>query len=316
MKKIFLLLLIFLVACSSQGPAAQVAVLTSTSTIQPSLSATLTVVPSVTSTTLPTITPTDTPIPCDPHTVDYCITDGHFLFERPVQPPHYDSVDPTYRFASTANGTRDPHHGVEIGKDAGTPIQAAGEGVVLFAGPDDKAQFSPWTNFYGNMIVIQHADDVFTLYGHLSKIDVQAGEKVTAGEQIGEMGHSGAATGSHLHFEVRRGKAEDYSASVNPELWLMPKPDCGALMISLVDADGKFERGQFTIQQFSAANEPLLSYYLDTYDKSLLTSEENAGMTDLPAGRYRISLIQNGHLLERWVDVQSGKLTQVVIVDK
>jgi hypothetical protein len=130
------------------------------------------------------------------------------------------------------------------------------------------------------------------------------------------MGHSGAATGSHLHFEVRHGKAEDYFASVNPELWLVPKPDCGALMISLVDTDGKFEHGQLTIQQVSTANEPLLTYYLDTYDKSLLTSAENAGITDLPAGRYRISLIQNGHLLERWVEVQSGKLTQVVIVDK
>jgi hypothetical protein len=166
------------------------------------------------------------------------------------------------------------------------------------------------------MIVIQHADDLFTLYAHLSKIDVQAGEAVTVGEQIGEMGHSGAATGSHLHFEVRHGKAEDYFASVNPELWLVPKPDCGALMVSLVGSDGKFEHGQLTIQQVSAANEPLLTYYLDTYDKSLLTSVENAGMTDLPAGRYRISLVQNGHLLERWVEVQSGKLTQVVIVDK
>src|SRR5262249_24517933 len=158
----------------------------------------------------------------------------------------------------------------------------------------------PWPNFYGNLIVIQHADDLFTLYAHLSKIDVQAGETVTTGEQIGEMGHSGAATGSHLHFEVRLGQAEDYFASVNPELWLRPKPDCGALMISLVNPEGTFERGELTIQQFSAANQPLLAYYLDTYNKSLLTSTENAGMTDLPAGRYRISLIQNGHLLDRW----------------
>src|SRR5690349_973186 len=126
MKKVSLLLLIFLVACFSQPLATQVVDVISTSTIQPSPISTFTVVPTATSTILPTIDPTDTPIPCDPQLVDFCITNGHFLFQRPVQPPHYDSVDPTYRFASTANGTRDPHHGVEIGKDSGTPIQAAG----------------------------------------------------------------------------------------------------------------------------------------------------------------------------------------------
>src|SRR5689334_1376541 len=94
----YFLSLLLLVACSSPKPVVnQVVEVISTSTMQPSPGATFTVVPSATSTTLPTIVPTDTPIPCDPHTVDYCITDGHFLFQRPVQPPHYDSVDPTYR---------------------------------------------------------------------------------------------------------------------------------------------------------------------------------------------------------------------------
>src|ERR1041385_6276025 len=65
MEKIFLLLLIFLVACSSQGPPTQIVEVTSTFTVQPSPSATFTTVPSATSTALPTIVPTNTSIPCD-----------------------------------------------------------------------------------------------------------------------------------------------------------------------------------------------------------------------------------------------------------
>src|SRR6266702_2816025 len=170
MKKIILILL-FLASCSSPQPATQVVETVSTSTVAPSPLPTFTFPPPATPTILPTIASTNTSVPCDPHIVDYCITDGHFIFQRPIQPPHNDSVDGTYRFASTANGTREPHHGVEIGKDFGTPIQAAADGVILFAGPDTEAKFSPWINFYGNVIVIQHAGDLFTLYAHLSKIE-------------------------------------------------------------------------------------------------------------------------------------------------
>jgi hypothetical protein len=273
------------------------------------------IVPEPTSTFLPpTLMPT--PVPCDPLAVDYCVTEGHFIFQRPIQPPHNDSVDVTYRYASTAGGTRDPHHGVEIGKDFGTPVQAAADGIVLFAGADDVAMFSPWKVFYGNMIVIQHDDDLFTLYAHLSAIAVRQGQAVTAGEKIGEVGQSGAATGSHLHFEVRAEDMYDYFATLNPELWLAPRTSCGALMISVADADGKFQRAELTIQQYSDANEMLLTYYLDTYDPTLAVGVENAAMSDLAAGRYRIALVHNSHLYERWVEVQSGRLTQIVLVVK
>jgi hypothetical protein len=249
--------------------------------------------------------------------VDYCITDGHFILQRPIHPPAYALVDPTYRYASTANGTRDPHHGVEIGSDAGTPVYAAADGTVIFAGPDKEAIYGPWPNFYGNVVVIHHMDDLFTLYAHLSKIDVRAGKTVQIGAKIGEVGQTGAATGSHLHFEVRRGEVENYFSTVNPELWLVPsQSEYGAVSLAILNENRLFQRTKLTLEHQSESNSILEEYYLDTYDPQMPAYEENAALGDLPAGRYRITLIQNGYLYERWVEVQSGKLTQAVLVVK
>lgn len=206
---------------------------------------------------------------------------------------------------------------MEIGKDYGEPVHAAADGIVVYAGPDNEAVYSPWKNFYGNVIVLRHADGLYTLYAHLSNIDVQVGDLVKVGEKIGEIGQSGAAIGSHLHFEVRQGDVRDYSSTVNPELWLMPaRFDAGAVSIAILDETSRFQNATLTLQHYSDSNEIIASYYLDTYDSRMPAGEENAALGDLPAGRYRITLIHNSHLYERWVEVQSGKLTQVVIAVK
>ena len=86
------------------------------------------------------------------------------------------------------------HEGVDYGAPIGTPVHAVGDGVVSFAGQQ---------NGYGNVIQIQHAGNRMTVYGHLSKIDVQRGEHVAQGDHIGDVGMTGWATGPHLHFEFR-----------------------------------------------------------------------------------------------------------------
>ncbi|AUM74392.1 DUF5930 domain-containing protein [Paracoccus jeotgali] len=94
------------------------------------------------------------------------------------------------------------HQGVDLAAPVGTPIVAPGEGVVTFAG---------WQRGYGNLIKIEHALGTETRYGHLSKIRVKVGQKVSRGALIGDMGNTGRSTGPHLHYEVRVN-----GAAVNP----------------------------------------------------------------------------------------------------
>jgi murein DD-endopeptidase MepM/ murein hydrolase activator NlpD len=98
-------------------------------------------------------------------------------------------------------GQRAFHEGMDFMAEAGTPIRAAAAGVVVFAG------FHPQ---YGNMIEIDHGNDLITRYAHASKLDVRVGDVVLMGAKIAEVGRSGRATGTHLHFEVReRGAPRD-----------------------------------------------------------------------------------------------------------
>jgi hypothetical protein len=328
MKHTLLISLIFLVSCAPARATAFPPV--STATVVPSIEPTsaiqafpgimVTSVPA-TSTPPPTVASTNTPIPCDPFTAEFCVTDWNFLLQRPVRPPANDSVDRTYPYASTANGTRDPHHGVEFQGRFGTPVHAAADGVVVFAGSDEVAVYSPWQNYYGNVVVLRHENDLFTLYAHLSAVDVVQGGSVKAGDKIGEIGQTGVATGSHLHFEVRQGNnVEDYFSTQNPELWLFPKTDddgmpFGALALSVMDENFNFQFTEFTAGYHpDPAQPPARVYYASTYVREMALGKENAVVGDLPAGSYRIALTYNGHFYERWVEVQSGKLTQVVMV--
>lgn len=86
------------------------------------------------------------------------------------------------------------HQGVDFAAPVGTPIVAPGEGTVTFAG---------WQRGYGYLIKVQHELGVETRYGHLSKMSVKVGQKVSRGQRIGDMGNTGRSTGPHLHYEVR-----------------------------------------------------------------------------------------------------------------
>ncbi len=282
--------------------------------------------PSPTSTRTPAPTSTATPIPCAPSAADYCIEDAYFVFQRPIVPPGTDSIDRGYPYGSTEGGAHDPHHGVEINNASGTPVLAAADGTVYYAGDDTARKFSPWPGFYGNIVVLKHPlsgapfDRLYTLSAHLSKIDVSIGQTVTAGEKIGEVGSTGTAFGSHLHFEVRV-EPNDYGSTLNPELWLVPHPGNGTLALLATDKTGAIIFPSFNVQYYPDRNKPATAaYQVDAYTPETVNARdpfnEIAAIGDQPAGLYRVTFLWAGVLYERWIEIQPGKLTRVMFVVK
>jgi murein DD-endopeptidase MepM/ murein hydrolase activator NlpD len=360
------------VACSFMAPIQSYLSATPTAT-QPSLTVspfpegenTSLLEPSTTATPTPA-TPSETPLaptpaepglapspvqptPCPP---DRCSYPEALFLARPIAPPGNDSLDVTYRFGSTQGGLRDPHHGVEFLNPFGTPVLAAADGKVVVAGTDlDPTSppgawpitfYGPYMNFYGNLVVIEHAipqallaafpdvpGPLYTLYGHLSEIDVQVGQQVTAGQQIGRVGQAGIATGSHLHFEVRLGE-NSYKASRNPELYLSPHLDgngqpMGAVAGRFLDSFQNYqEKDSIVLQRLpqgpdggAEAARPSASDFqvtVLTYEEKGLTGQppylESFAVGDLPAGWYRISFPMGG-LRQELLQVFPGQVTNV-----
>lgn len=111
---------------------------------------------------------------------------GRFLW--PV--PHF------YKVSSQFGPRGGRHHdGIDIPAPKGTPIIAVDHGVVIYSNNGIRG--------YGNMIVLAHSEDVFTVYAHNRKNKVSKGDKIKKGEVIAEVGNTGRSTGPHLHFEIR-----------------------------------------------------------------------------------------------------------------
>lgn len=87
------------------------------------------------------------------------------------------------------------HPGVDFKGATGDPVRVTADGKVVFTGRKSG---------YGNCIIVQHKNDFETLYGHLSRINVEDGQQVKTGDVIGKVGSTGRTTGPHLHYEVRK----------------------------------------------------------------------------------------------------------------
>ena len=112
-----------------------------------------------------------------------------------------------YRDAPTRGASRN-HKGIDIPGPVGTPIYATADGMI------GRAQ---WVSGYGKFVEINHGNAVQTRYGHLSAMNVVAGQRIKKGDVLGYMGSTGRSTGSHLHYEVRvAGEA------INPTAFLAP----------------------------------------------------------------------------------------------
>ncbi len=274
------------------------------------------------SSTAPTCNPTD----------DFCITQHLFPFQRPFSSTFNTSIESSYPYGSTQFEALAPHHGVEILNPTGTPVLAVEDGIVVVAGNDSHSVFGPWEDFYGNLVVLEHHlpeinESVYTLYGHLSTVRVRVGQTVRRGEAIGEVGITGRAIGSHLHFEVRVG-ANTYANTRNPALWFVPHTDengqqYGVLAGKIGNTHGDPIYLTVKAEYYPDVNgSPVETYYIETYapDTNPIGSneiyQENFILSDLPPGHYRIVLSASGKWTERWVKVEPGKLSSVTILSE
>jgi hypothetical protein len=242
--------------------------------------------------------------------------------KRPIGEDGNRTIDYTYPYASTGDGTLDPHFGVEFPNKYGTPVLAAHDGEVIFARWDNVTQFGPYLGFYGNVVILQHPrllndeHDVYTLYAHLSEIGVEVGDQVETGQVIGEVGATGAAIGQHLHFETRLG-SNDYDHTVNPVLWFSPLDDLhqqGTAMLAglIIDPLGNpVTEVPLTLQKLSSTGDVEIKYYSMTYhpikNNSSAFLGENFLIPDLPAGDYRLSFITD-YLYEIVFTLEPGSL--------
>lgn len=112
----------------------------------------------------------------------------------------------TSRFGNRESIRTSGHTGLDIAAPYGTPIKAAADGTVTFAG---------YSGGYGYVVKMDNGNGVETYYGHCSKLYVSTGEKIKAGETIAAVGSTGNSTGNHLHFEVRAD-----GSVVNPQNYL------------------------------------------------------------------------------------------------
>jgi len=99
------------------------------------------------------------------------------------------------------------HYGVDIGGKKGNPIYTVDNGVVVYAG------WSTWG--YGNVVVVDHGNDLQTIYAHMDTISVTCNQSIYQGDTLGTMGSTGNSSGPHLHFEIRQG-----SIRLNPHNYI------------------------------------------------------------------------------------------------
>jgi murein DD-endopeptidase MepM/ murein hydrolase activator NlpD len=131
-------------------------------------------------------------------------------FRWPVRGP----VNSEFGRRNSPWGTTDAefHSGLDIGAKRGSQVRAPAPGIVVFAGQHAE---------YGTTLIIDHGGDLKTLYGHLSKIEVAADQRVERGQLVAQTGNTGRSSGPHLHYEIQmRGQP------VNPRtyLWEQPPP--------------------------------------------------------------------------------------------
>lgn len=240
----------------------------------------------------------------------------HFYFARPIAADQVNWPIPDYRYGGVFFGRNIVHTGVDIPTPEGTPIMAAGAGTVVWAGwglftetsSNDKDP-------YGLAVAIRHDfgyydQQLYTVYAHMSKMNVIVGRHVETGEVIGFVGSTGATTGPHVHFEVRF-PYNSFFYTYNPELWIAPPQGWGVLVGRVMDTKGKtLQQVEVTLRSVKTQK----AYLVKTYSKRGAINpdpyyNENLVLGDLPAGIYKVTLRYEDQDKQTWVEIFPGQVS-------
>jgi hypothetical protein len=268
--------------------------------------------PETTNTPQPTFTPPALPLTS---------LEDHYWFRRPIPEGGTVWTDKVYPYGSNRGGTLRTHHGVEFYVPSGTEVLSVASGTVRVAGTDESVAYGPHTNFYGNLIVIEHdtrlnGQPVFTLYGHLSEIFVGEGQHVDTQQIIAYSGASGVADGAHLHLEVRLG-TNSYDTTRNPLLWLYPFPDRGTVVGRVIWPDGSLAaQAPISLNRIDAPSRYLATTsYADTSVNPDGIWNENFAIDDVDAGYYEV-IVTNGsekYKVELWVYPYRTSFVEIIL---
>jgi murein DD-endopeptidase MepM/ murein hydrolase activator NlpD len=122
---------------------------------------------------------------------------------------------------SPFTGNPDFHPGIDLAARTGTPVVAAADGTVVFAGRVRVEQDVRWWRL-GNVVLIAHGGRFFTLYAHLHEVTTVTGRQVRRGERIGAVGNTGWSTSAHLHYEVQRvDPGITYPVPLDPRIFIL-----------------------------------------------------------------------------------------------
>jgi murein DD-endopeptidase MepM/ murein hydrolase activator NlpD len=245
------------------------------------------------------------PIPWEPTPND------HFYFTRPIAADEVNWPLARYRYGYLFY--TEPHSGIDVPAPKGTPILAAGPGTVIWSGYGLYFFRQQEQDPYGIAVAIKHdfgheGRSLYTVYGHMDESYVYRGQQVEAGEQIGVVGETGRVSGPHLHFEVRVGD-NLFSASRNPELWIVPPQGMGVLVGRIQDTNGnRAIRTPVILRSLEGkGNYEVISYAEDTVNSDEFY-KENLVLGDLPAGKYLMLIEYDLTQVRTEITIQPGQV--------
>jgi len=234
----------------------------------------------------------------------------HFYFASPIAANEVNLPVADYRYGG-AFFQDVVHTGVDIPASKGTPVLAAGSGTVIWAGYGVYRGGFDTTDPYGQAVTIRHDfgyqnQMLYTIYGHLDRIDVTNGQHVETGDPLGLVGETGVVTGPHLHFEVRIGE-NSYFTTRNPELWLVPSIGWGVIAGRLMNTGGQPLNDQMIIVTDQQKEQ---NWFAWSYGKTSVNSDqyyqENLVVGGMPAGTYLIRIAFGGVYFFANIDVLPG----------